>query len=490
MKKTIFKKLKKNFFISALGMYFFISLAVFFLQIDVYRDFIIHHLKVNAQLIAHNCSATLLFKDKKATEDILRSFSHVENIEKALVITPDKKIFAEYNHKNNNIKLSVPDNLNTINYHFDNLYFNMIYPIYFKDDYLGSLYFVADVGGFYKQLLIKLSLILFIFMISIFLGYKYFSRLSKVILKPIFYLNDSMKQISKNKNYSTRIQYMEDDEFRVLCDCFNEMSEIIQNHTESLEKEVQERIMELKHTQAQLMQSAKLASLGEMATGIAHEINQPLSIIKFISQSIILKSDEGMIQKVDNSVQADLLKIEMQIERIKRIIDHLRVFARKSENLNLTIFDLKVALEDTFMFVAQQLKNIGIKIEMNLPRESIFINADKMQIEQVFLNIISNARDAMEKNPIDKEKIFSIDAKLIENNYIEIKFSDTGGGIPEKIRDNIFEPFFTTKDIGQGTGLGLSISYGIIQNAGGEISFEVQEGTGTTFIIKLPKANF
>jgi signal transduction histidine kinase len=486
MKATIFKKIKKTFLVSALVMYFFVSLAVFLSQTEGYRHFIIHNLKVNAQLIAYNCSAALLLMDKNSTEEILKSFSEIDEIEKAVIFTPDKKIFAEFVKKN--IDINAPENIKEMSYNFKKSYFDLIYPIYFKNDYLGSLYIISDISAFYNDLALKLISILLIFILSIYLSYKYFSKLSKAILKPISYLNTSMKQISKSKNYETRIYYNEDDEFKILCDCFNEMSEIIQKHTESLENEVQERIKELKHAQAQLMHSNKLASLGEMATGIAHEINQPLSIIKFISQSIVFKSEEGIRPKLDMNVHYDLLKIEMQVERIKGIIDHLRVFARKSENLNIEIFDLKTALEETFMFVEQQFKNIGIKIEMILPMDKILVKADKLQIEQVFLNLITNAKDAMSKINGAEEKKIIIETKICDNDIIEIRFSDTGVGIPEDIRDKIFEPFFTTKDIGQGTGLGLSISYGIIKEAGGEINFEVNEGAGTTFIIKLPKA--
>jgi len=484
MKETIVKKIKKTFLVSAFIMYFFVSLAVFFFQSEGYRSFIIHHLKTNAQLVAYNCSAALLLMDKKSTEDILKSFSDTEEIIRAVIVTPDRKIFAEF--VKGNVDISMPEDIMQVNYKFKKSHFNLVYPIYFRNEYLGSLFIVSDISYFYMDLFFKLVVILFIFILSIFLGYKYFSRLSKSLLKPVSYLNDSMKQISKTKSYSTRIYYNEDDEFKILCDGFNEMSAIIQKHTESLEKEVQERVKELKLTQAQLIHSTKLASLGEMATGIAHEINQPLSIIKFISQSIMFKSDEGMIPKLDNKIQAELLKIEMQVERIKRIIDHLRVFARKSEKMNHEIFDLKTAIEETFMFVEQQFKSIGIKIEMLLPFEKVFVKADKIQLEQVFLNIISNARDAMGSFNKEHEKKLLIEVKLTDNN-VKIFFSDTGGGIPENIRDKIFEPFFTTKEIGQGTGLGLSISYGIIKEAGGEISFEVTQRVGTTFIIQLPK---
>jgi len=268
----------------------------------------------------------------------------------------------------------------------------------------------------------------------------------------------------------------------------------IRQYTENLEKMVEERTRELKEKDIQLIQSSKLASLGEMATGIAHEINQPLNVIKMTTTGMLhlFKKDKNISNEM---LLEELLITNSQIERIRKIINHLRTFSRRSKAIETEEIDMNIPLQDSLSFVGEQLKlhQIEVKLELNgsLPK----VMADANKLEQVFLNIINNARDAMDEREKDfangetnYEKLLNIKS-FAKNGQVVVTISDTGGGIPDNVREKIFEPFFTTKEVGKGTGLGMSISYSIIKNFKGDISFQVKEGEGTTFRVELPGAD-
>lgn len=262
--------------------------------------------------------------------------------------------------------------------------------------------------------------------------------------------------------------------------------EEIKDYAENLEKMVKTRTDQLREKDAQLIQSAKLATLGEMATGIAHEINQPLAGISLITQGLILAKVRNVLN--DKLLFEKLNEIIEQTERINKIIGHLRTFARQSDQTKKEI-DIKMPLFDVFKLIGQQLIKRKITVETNIEENLPPILADHNKLEQVLLNIIANARDAIEelrmKNPDKKDGIISINAYHRKNTVI-IEIADNGIGISEKVKEKIFEPFFTTKDVDKGTGLGLSITYGIVKEFNGIIEIESKEMEGSKFIIKFP----
>jgi signal transduction histidine kinase len=173
-------------------------------------------------------------------------------------------------------------------------------------------------------------------------------------------------------------------------------------------------------------------------------------------------------------------------ERISKIIDHLRDFSRQSK-FEFRPLDIREPIENALMITGQQLLNHGIRIHKNFQPGLPQIRGDANQLEQVFLNLITNAKDAMEKG--DRQRELTINTAIIRHNGwndIEVSFRDTGKGIPEENLDKIFEPFFSTKEVGRGTGLGLSICYGIIEAHGGRIEVESKIEEGTTLRVILP----
>ena len=241
-------------------------------------------------------------------------------------------------------------------------------------------------------------------------------------------------------------------------------------------------------TEQQLIQASKMATLGEMATGIAHELNQPLSVIKTSSSFFIRKIDRN--QAIDEEVLFNVLhKVDSNVDRAARIINHMRQFARKS-NKDLEKVHVNEILKSAFEIFSQQLKLRGIEVQWKIANKLPKIYADPSRLEQVFINLLLNARDAIE------EKWHHTKAKLGEKRitlkttydkqYVICEVCDTGIGISETIADKIFEPFFTTKEVGEGTGLGLSISYGIVKDCGGRIYVVQNKPQGACFILKFP----
>jgi histidine kinase len=239
-------------------------------------------------------------------------------------------------------------------------------------------------------------------------------------------------------------------------------------------------------TEHQLIQAGKMATLGEMATGVAHELNQPLSVIKTASGFIARKMASE--QDVDRAILKTLSEeIETHVDRASKITSHMRLFGRKSvfKKEKVNINDI---LKRAFDIFSQQLKLREIQVIWELSQGLPNISADPVRLEQVFINLLLNSRDAIvakftESNiPTNDKKEITLSTKS-EDNTVRVKIRDTGIGISSSDLDKIFEPFFSTKKIGEGTGLGLSISYGIIKESSGEIFVHNNKDGGVTFIL-------
>jgi PAS domain S-box-containing protein len=243
-------------------------------------------------------------------------------------------------------------------------------------------------------------------------------------------------------------------------------------------------VTERKALQSQLIQTSKLATLGEMATGIAHELNQPLHIIRMAVSNIKRRIDKGKLDA--EYIISKLGRIDTQTARASSIIDHMRVFGHKSSTVKEKI-DLSRSVASVLDMIEEQLAEAKIKIETDLSGLPSSILGHEVQVEQVLINLIGNARDAILSNPNINDKIIKLVLGHSEDgSKIELSVSDSGGGISESLIDRIFEPFFTTKEVGEGTGLGLSIIYGIIQEMGGDISAS-NTGDGACFKITLAR---
>jgi signal transduction histidine kinase len=230
--------------------------------------------------------------------------------------------------------------------------------------------------------------------------------------------------------------------------------------------------------QKKLLQSEKMAALGQLAGGIAHEINNPIGVILGFTQGLVKRIKE------DDLFYTPLRSIEREAVRCKKIVGDLLIFSRKAKT-DVELIDINASLDETLSLIEAQGRVKNIEIARDYGKDLPQIKLNKNQMQQVIVNLCNNAIDAMP----DGGKITIKTRVFTDNDTMEISVSDTGQGMDKQILQRIFEPFFTTKEVGKGTGLGLSLCYEIIQKHKGTIEVESEIGRGTTFIIKLPLKN-
>ncbi len=248
-------------------------------------------------------------------------------------------------------------------------------------------------------------------------------------------------------------------------------------------------ITELLEKDAQLAQASKMNTLGQMSAGIAHELNQPLNVIKMGSQYM-----QMAMEKNHNSLEPELvevaLKISTQVDRASEIIKLMREFGRKPDFKKEHV-NINAVINAVLVIIGQQLKLHDIDVVLDLDDSIPPILAQPNRLEQVFFNLLANAKDAIQQKRETAGKTFPEQINIStysKDDQVGVTVSDTGIGIPEEIKDKIFEPFFTTKEVGKGMGLGLSILYGIVKEYGGEIDIESVPGQGTSFKHIFPRA--
>ena len=232
-----------------------------------------------------------------------------------------------------------------------------------------------------------------------------------------------------------------------------------------------------------LMQSSKMAALGKMAAGIAHEINNPLAVIAEKAGWLKDLLEEEDVSKSPNlkEFQETVGRIEYHVDRAKKVTHRLLGFARRMEPVSEKV-DINKVLDESVGFLENEARFLNINIQEDLDPNLPLITSDTTQLQQVFLNLMNNAIDA-----IGKDGEINITTRYVaRNNMVAIDIADNGPGIPRELLGKIFDPFFTTKEVGKGTGLGLSISYSIVEKLGGQIRVASEVGKGTTFNILLP----
>jgi C4-dicarboxylate-specific signal transduction histidine kinase len=245
--------------------------------------------------------------------------------------------------------------------------------------------------------------------------------------------------------------------------------------------EMQRRAQELRDKQEQLVQAGKLATLGELTTGVAHELNNPLNNIGLFVGNAIDRIELAGLEP--EPVVRELRHALQQVRKATEIISHLRTFGRAAP-VSREPIALKQVIERALALMPEQFRLREIVVTLDLGPDDPVVVANSIQLEQVFINLLTNARDAVAGSP---RKAIGITCS-VSARAAELAFSDTGCGIAPGLERRIFDPFFTTKEVGQGTGLGLSIAYGIIKEHGGTISVVSRPGDGATFLVCLPLA--
>jgi len=246
--------------------------------------------------------------------------------------------------------------------------------------------------------------------------------------------------------------------------------------------EIQRREQELRDKQEQLVQAGKLATLGELTTGVAHELNNPLNNIGLFMGNALDLIGIGVTDR--EHIARELQNAMRQVHKATEIISHLRTFGRVAP-VSRELVSMNQVIGRALSLMQEQLRLREIEVELDVSAQRAVVMGNAIQLEQVLINLLTNARDALAESP---RKIIHILCE-VRDGIVDLAFSDTGPGIPEGLERRIFDPFFTTKEVGRGTGLGLSITYGIIKEHGGTIAVANRPGEGAAFLIRLPLAS-
>ena len=304
-------------------------------------------------------------------------------------------------------------------------------------------------------------------------------RVAERMSRPIHSMAAAARRVAEG-DYSHKVEVLSRDETGYLAECFNKMTlelaratQELRQWAESLETKVEERTAQVKAMQSQLIQSEKLAAIGKLAAGVAHEINNPLTGI--LTNSSLMLQDLGP----DDPRREDLQIIVDETLRCRKIVKGLLDFARQTAPLKQAV-NLNQVVEDVLNLVKNQAAFRNITFATGLQADLPTVMADRDQMRQVVLNIVLNAAEAV---PGGGE--IRVISRLDRADHICLSISDTGPGIPEAIKSRLFEPFFTTKTTG--TGLGLAIAYGIMDRHRGTIDVQSTPGQGTTISLRLPR---
>jgi signal transduction histidine kinase len=338
-----------------------------------------------------------------------------------------------------------------------------------------------------KQMIVLFTLLL------VMLGILLSVTLVKMIASPINALVEATERIASG-DLSQRVHVATDQELERLALAFNSMCDSVQKtqgelelHNQNLEQMVRERTQRLEEAQQQVLQSEKMAAIGQLAAGVAHELNNPLGGILGYAQFALEKVHKGALNETEiGAFSRYLSDIELQARRCKMIVRNLLKFSRSSNREEFGQVDVNAALEEVFLFTSHQLGMKDIHLHKQLQPDVPHIVGNSNSLQQVFTNIIINSMQSMSEGG---ELVVRTSLEPPVGEFcgaVAIMFKDSGSGIPKENLSKIFEPFFTTKKVGEGTGLGLAVSYGIIRDHGGDIKAESTLGVGSTFTVVLP----
>jgi signal transduction histidine kinase len=308
----------------------------------------------------------------------------------------------------------------------------------------------------------------------------------KEVSVPLRKFINTTETIAKG-NFNSRIRLRRTDELGMLASAFNRMTAAIRQrdqqlakHNADLENLIETRTKERDQERAMNIHASRLAAIGEMAGGLAHEINTPLATIKLLT-SQALQEAQGDIPDLGLMLQ-QLTMTDRTVDRLSKIVKSLKTFAREGSTDPFEATDVKELINDSVSLLVERFRshNIDLQIKVSDPSPTIFCRP--IQIGQVLVNLLNNAHDAMEASETKRIEISATD----KGDMVEIRVTDSGPGIPPEIREKIFNPFFTTKSVDKGTGMGLSISHGILNSHHGKITLD-KDSEQTSFIIILPK---
>ena len=496
------------------------AIAIISYQVHTVTRFIISELETTAEMLGANGSAALRFKVPRDAHTTLSSLEFKSHISGACFFTPEEKMFATYSRDGKQLpapNFSLKDG-HTFDFARNSVI--LVKHIHHDGDFIGSLHIQSDLDVFYDQLTKSIATTLLIIIVCSTLALILALKLLRVVSQPIRSLVNTVNQVSAHGDYALRAKQYSDDDLGKLTEGFNEMLDQIQSYREHLEELVDERTAALESSNEHLLQeindriqaedaqrqaktdleiqrslsirSDRLRSLGEMAAGIAHELNQPLVGVRGLAEHLLISMERGW-EVTDDKVKGRLSGIVKQADRMVHIIDHVRMFAREAGKPDLSDICVNDVVNSSVDMRGAQFRSTGVDLQTDLSENLPLVLANPFSLEEVVINLLNNSRDAVgEQNGNGFVASVSVMTRIREADSgpeVVIDVQDKGGGVPDDILARIWDPFFTTKDPDKGTGLGLSISKGIVEEFGGSMSIDSRPGDGTTVSILLPAVN-
>ena len=467
-----------------------------------------------SSIIANNSVAALEFDDIRTADEMLQFLATEQHLAAAAIYRADGSVLAQYSRGGQ--PFEAPP-LGDAPARFEEERLVCFHPVVFDDVPVGTVYLQSDLGELESRRARYVQILTIFIITSLVVALLVAGILQSLISRPILDLVEAAREVKDNRNYAVRVAAYGGDEIGSLMSGFNEMLDEIEGRDRALQQtkdelaqqagelqvELSERQraeearlraeQELEAQQALGMRADRLRSLGEMAAGIAHELNQPLVGVRGLAEHMLLGMARGW-ELDDETARQRLKSIVDQADRMTHIIEHVRMFARESGKPEVSAVQVNDVVTSGVELLQEQFRAHGLTIDRHLGADLPVVRANPFSLEEVLLNLLTNARDAVEDTPHDDDTERTVQVRTGCRNgagsrlEVLIQVADSGGGISAEIAAKVYDPFFTTKDPDKGTGLGLAISKSIVEGFGGSLAIESEMGFGTTVTVALPAA--
>lgn len=493
MIKLIKSHLKLKILIPMIILYLIVGLVIYFITTNSIKATLQAEFASKGKTIINTLSSsvqeTILNKDASAVQGYIDQYRNVEGISFIFIIDENNNIIAHTFYPkvpSEYLKITqdkIRDAL-SIGEEVLNGKRELVLSRPILNGLLGHIYLGMGIETRENEIIEPLiekifTVIGFSFLIAILI----LTLILNILLKPILKLTRLAEEYANGIVNIEKAPIESSDEVGRLSESFYLMTDKITKNRKWLEEEVIKRTEIINDQQLSLLNASKMSALGEMAGGIAHEINTPLAIISMKVEQLKDSIDENEFEIEDLNRALEVIK--RTTNRIAKIVSGLRFFARDGSELPVVTVNLDSIIEETLSFCSEKmrLERIMLTVNRRYINESVLIDCRSVEISQVLLNLLNNSSDAI--NPLPEKWI---QLNIIENSdTVEINVIDSGLGIPKELQNKIMQPFFTTKEVGKGTGLGLSISRGIIDSHSGKFFIDT-ECVNTKFVIILPKS--
>jgi signal transduction histidine kinase len=515
---SIKSQLTITFIIISSVIIFVVTYFNFISNVAQKKESFVQNSLIEANLLAEFSVTPLIFNDSDGAAETLNKLKKDSNILRVIMFDNTQEIFAQHNPYN----IKSPTDIEFKEYYFDTktdkfLNYGILkitIPLKHNEHIYGTLFIEKSTKiitesleeVFYDVILFTLILLIITYGISI--------LLSNYLLKPIVHLANISKEISISRNYSTRVSYDSKNELGSLYKSFNSLIMDIEKSTQNLESQVSYRtnelnkktklleqsLSELKQTQTQLIESEKLSALGNLVSGIAHEVNTPLgnaitssSIIRKESKNLLEQFHEGTLKRSVMESRLEVLNESSKLlhKTLHYASDLIKSFKQISVDQvtnDVRSIDIKKYIEEIFLTNHNTLKVVPVKVNIICNKEELIVKTSAGVFAQIFNNLIQNSILHGFENIRSKAKI-NVYLKQTKDRLIII-YEDNGKGVDPMIKDRIFEPFVTTKRNNGGTGLGLNIVYNLVtQKLKGSLELDSIQGIDTRFTINIPNIN-